>query len=80
MNAQLAQNSFYAEKVRPWLMRALRGAILSVFFFAAWWSPLVWSSDLLQTHFEFLILIPAVLAIVLWVLKRSRVISVRRAA
>src|SRR5579871_4736665 len=53
---------------RPWLQRALRLAMLSIFFLAAWWTPLTWSSDFMQAHFEFLIEIPAIVAIVVWLL------------
>ena len=47
---------------RPWLQRALRLVILSIFFLAAWWMPLTWSSDFMQAHVEFLIDIPALIA------------------
>src|SRR5258708_22483661 len=53
---------------RPWLQRALRLVILSIFFLAAWWMPLTWSSDFMQAHVEFLIDIPALIVIGLWLL------------
>src|SRR5260370_35296882 len=53
---------------RSWLRRALHLAILSVFFLAAWWTPLTWSSDFMQAHVEFLIEIPALLTVGLWLL------------
>ena len=53
---------------RTWLQRALHLAILSVFFLAAWWMPLTWSSDFMQAHVEFLIEIPALIAVGLWLL------------
>src|SRR4030081_147488 len=53
---------------RPWLQRVLRLMTLSIFFLAAWWTPLTWSSDFIQAHVQFLIEIPALIAVGLWLL------------
>src|SRR5258707_15703534 len=50
------------------MQSAIRLVILSIFFLAAWWIPLTWSSDFMQAHVEFLIDIPALIAIGLWLL------------